>query len=250
VVVLFVAQLCAAAGAVVLAFAVSGDPIGRDLAFGAVAGLVNAIGLGLLYRGLAVGRMGIVAPIAAVVGAVIPVVWGLATGERPGAVVITGVAVAVTAGALISREKDEATTGTLSAAVLIALGAGVGFGTSFVLFAETGSDSGLWPVLSARVLAVTGAAAAIAVLARRASVRLPPAPRRLAAVAGLCDVGATALLIVAIRNDLAVVVAPIAALGPGFTVLWAWTVLREPISRPQVAGLLLALAGLALIAAG
>jgi drug/metabolite transporter (DMT)-like permease len=63
-------------------------------------------------------------------------------------------------------------------------------------------------------------------------------------------VGAIALLIVAIRNDLAVVVAPIAALGPGFTVMWAWTVLREPISRPQIAGLALALVGLALIAAG
>jgi drug/metabolite transporter (DMT)-like permease len=250
VVVLFVAQLCAVVGAVVLVLVFSGDAIGRDIAFGAVAGLVNAIGLGLLYRGLAIGRMGIVAPIAAVVGAIIPVAWGLLTGERPGAVVIVGVLVAVAAGALISREEDEPTTGNVSAAVVTAFAAGVGFGTSFVLFAETGEDSGLWPVLAARVLAVLGVAAAIAVVARRGPVRIAPGPRRLAAVAGLCDVGATALLIVAIRNDLAVVVAPIAALGPGFTVLWAWTVLREPISRPQIAGLGLALVGLALIAAG
>jgi drug/metabolite transporter (DMT)-like permease len=251
VVVLFVAQLCAAAGAVVLAFAVSGDPIGRDVAFGAIAGLVNAIGLGLLYRGLAIGRMGIVAPIAAVVGAVIPVAWGLLTGERPGPVVIAGVLVAVLAGALISREEDtDASSGRASAAVLVALGAGVGFGTSFVLFAQTGEDSGLWPVLAARVLAVAGAGVAIAFVARRSPLDLPAGPRRLAALAGVCDVGATALLITAIRNDLAVVVAPIAALGPGFTVIWAWTVLREPISRPQIAGLVLALGGLALIAAG
>jgi drug/metabolite transporter (DMT)-like permease len=250
VVVLFVAQLCAVVGAVALVLLVSGEAIGRDIAYGAVAGLVNAIGLGLLYRGLAIGRMGIVAPIAAVVGATIPVAWGLLTGERPGPVVIVGVVVAVAAGALISREEDTTTTGNASTAVLVALAAGVGFGTSFVLFAQTSDDSGLWPVLAARVLAVLGAAVAIAVVARRTPVRLAARPRRLAAVAGLCDVGATALLIVAIRNDLAVVVAPIAALGPGFTVMWAWTVLREPISRPQIAGLALALVGLALIAAG
>jgi drug/metabolite transporter (DMT)-like permease len=251
VVVLFVAQLCAAVGAVVLALTVSGDPIGRDVAFGAVAGLVNATGLGLLYRGLALGRMGIVAPIAAVVGAVIPVAWGLLTGERPGAVVIGGVLIAVFAAALISREEDTGdTSGSASAAALVALAAGVGFGTSFVLFAQTGEDSGLWPVLAARVLAVAGAGVAIAWVARRATIGIGPVPGRLAALAGVCDVGATALLLIAIRNDLAVVVAPVAALGPGFTVLWAWTVLREPISRPQVAGLALALLGLVLIAAG
>lgn len=250
VVVLFVAQLVAAAGAVVLAFAFSGQPIGRDLAYGAVAGLVNAIGLGLLYRGLAIGRMGIVAPIAAVVGAVIPVAWGLLTGEQPGAVVIAGVVIAVLAGALISREQDEPTGSATSPAVLVAFGAGVGFGTSFVLFAHTGDASGLWPVLAARVLAVAGAGVAIAVTARRTAVRIAPRPRRVAALAGLCDVGATALLLAAIRNDLAVVVAPVAALGPGFTVLWAWTALREPISRPQIVGLLLAFVGLVLIAAG
>ncbi len=248
-VVLFVAQLCAGLGAIVLALTVSGEPVARDLAYGAAAGLVNAIGLGFLYRGLAVGRMGIVAPVAAVVGAVIPVAWGLLTGERPGPVVIAGVLVAVLAGALVSREEGGP-AGAASRSVLIALGAGAGLGTSFVLFAHTGTDSGLWPVLAARLLAILGAGVAISVTARRQPIRLPAPAGRLAAVAGFFDVLATALLLVAIRNDLTVVVAPIAALAPGFTVLWAWTVLREPVSRPQVAGLLLALVGLVLIAAG
>jgi drug/metabolite transporter (DMT)-like permease len=105
-------------------------------------------------------------------------------------------------------------------------------------------------VLSARVLAVAGTAVAIAITARRTAIRIGARPRRVAALAGLCDVGATALLITAIRSDLAVVVAPVAALGPGFTVLWAWTALREPISRLQIVGLVLALVGLVLIAAG
>ena len=213
-IVLFVAQLSAGLGAIVLAFAFTGDPIGRDLAYGAAAGLVNAIGLGFLYQGLSTGRMGLVAPIAAVVGAVIPVAWGLISGEEPGAVVIIGVLVAVAAGALISRETDDAPGANASRSVVIALIAGAGLGTSFVLFAQTGADSGLWPVLSARVLAVLG---------RRRGHRCSPRagsrsgsrrfPRRLAILAGLCDVGATAFLVYAIRHDLAVVVAPIAALG-------------------------------------
>lgn len=249
-VVLFVAQVSAGLGAIVLALSFSGDPIARDLAFGAAAGLVNAIGLGFLYQGLAAGRMGIVAPVAAVVGAVIPVAWGLITGEQPGVVVIAGVAVAVIAGGLISRETGERSGAAASRSVAIALIAGAGLGTSFVLFAETGSDSGLWPVLAARVLAVLGAGIVVAVTSRSEPFRLPKLPRWLAIVAGLCDVGATALLLVAIRNDLTVVVAPIVALAPGFTVLWAWTVLREPVSRAQIAGLGMALLGLVLIASG
>lgn len=250
-VVLLVAQMCATAGAVVLAFAISGDPVGRDLAYGAAAGLVNAVGLGLLYRGLAVGRMGIVAPVAAVVAAVIPVVWGLLDGERPGAVVLLGVGLAIVAGGLIAREHD-ASTGPAGRSVVIAVLAGTGLGSSFILFAHTGSDSGMWPVLSARVLAVigVGAAVGVAVAAGHMTARIGHPPATLAAFAGAFDVIATALLLVAIREDLAVVVAPIAALAPGFTVLWAWTVLKERASRVQAAGLALALCGLVLIAAG
>ena len=73
---------------------------------------------------------------------------------------------------------------------------------------------------------------------------------RLAAGAGLLDVTATSVLLVAIRHGLLVVVAPVAALAPAFTVVWAWIVFREPVSRLQLAGLGLALVGLALIATG
>jgi drug/metabolite transporter (DMT)-like permease len=105
-------------------------------------------------------------------------------------------------------------------------------------------------VLAARVMAAAVAAIAVLVVVRSGPLRLAPVPRRLAILAGVADVSATAFLLYGIRHDLAVVVAPIAALGPGFTVMLAWFVLREPISRPQVFGLVLALVGLALITAG
>jgi drug/metabolite transporter (DMT)-like permease len=74
--------------------------------------------------------------------------------------------------------------------------------------------------------------------------------RRLAIAAGLLDVSATALLLVAVREGLTAVVAPVAALGPAFTVMWAWAVLREPVGRVQLVGLVAAISGLAMIAAG
>src|SRR4051794_6021737 len=86
--VLLVSQACAALGAIVLVLVIHGDPIGRDLAYGAAAGVANGLGLGLLYRGLATGGMGVVAPITAVVGAIVPVAWGIARGERPSAIAI------------------------------------------------------------------------------------------------------------------------------------------------------------------
>ena len=248
--VLFVVQVSAAIGAVALALVFTGDPVGADLAFGAAAGGVNALGLGFLYHGLATGRMGIVAPVAAVVAAVIPVTWGLLTGERPGTVVVGGVLVAMVAVALIARERDEHTEASPTRSLVLAVVAGAGLGTSLIFYAQTGSDSGLWPVFAGRVVAVAAAALAIAAVARSEPVRLGRRPVRLAVVAGVCDVTATALLVAGVRNDLAVVVAPLAALAPGFTVVLAWLVLHEPVSRSQGVGLALALVGLVLIAAG
>lgn len=252
--VLVVSQTTAAIGAVVLALVVSGEVIGADLTYGAAAGLANALGLGMLYRGLATGRMGVVAPVTAVVGAVVPVTWGLVVGERPGALVLAGVAFAVLAGALISREDEtdraESHDPAASRAVLIALVAGAALGTSFVLFAYTSDVSGLWPVLAARTSAMLAALIAARRIATGERKRLARPAARLAIAAGACDVSATAFLLVGIRNELAVVVAPIASLAPGFTVLWACGLLREPLGRTQSIGLVLALVGLVMIAGG
>jgi drug/metabolite transporter (DMT)-like permease len=249
---LLICQAVALAGAVVLVVAVDGELTGTDVRFGLAAGAVNGAGLGVLYRGLAVGRASVVAPITAVVGAVVPVSWGLATGERPSGVALGGILAALVAAGLIAREADDPATEERPAggsAILLGVVAGALLGTSFIFFAQTTEDSGMWPVLFARVAAT--ALAAAAVLAR-------PVPRgivtagavRLAALAGVCDVGANAFVIAGIRRDLAVIVAPIASLAPGFTVTWSLVLLRERTSRPQRAGLLLALGGLVLIAAG
>jgi drug/metabolite transporter (DMT)-like permease len=250
--VLLVGQVVAVTGALVVALLVGADVEGRDLAYGAAAGACNVVGLGLLYQGLATGRMGVVAPVTAVVAAVVPIMWGLAHDERPSAVTWVGVALAVGAGALVAREPhaDDA-GGRLSGAVILAVAAGLAFGLSLVLYTETRDASGFWPVLTARAAAIVLVAIGVAVMATRGGIRWPTGhARKLALAAGALDVTATVLLLLAVREGLIVVVAPVAALAPAFTVMWAWVVLREHVTRHQIVGLGIALTGLVLIASG
>jgi uncharacterized membrane protein len=248
--VLVTVQVCALLGAVAVAMIAGGDPHGGDFALGAVGGVLNVAALGCLYQGLAIGRAGVVAPIAAVVGAVIPVVWGLLSGENPANAALVGVVLAVVAGALISVERAEHPTSDTGGrmALALAFAAGVGFGFSFVCYGSTRDASEFWPVLSGRVAAVLAVVVVAVVL--RISPVLTRTARLEAVVAGVLDVGATALLLVAIRNGLFSTVAPVAALAPAFTVGHAWWFLRQQPTRMQIVGLVVALAGLVLIAVG
>ena len=191
-----------------------------------------------------------VAPIAAAVGSVIPVVWGLASGENPANAALVGVGLAVVAGALISVERPEHPTADAGgrSALVLALLAGVGFGFSFVCYGNTRDASEFWPVFSGRIGAVAAVVLVAAVL--RIGPELSGTPRVQAVAAGLLDVGATALLLVAVRNGLFATVAPVAALAPAFTVGHAWWYLHQSPSRIQIAGLALALSGLVLISVG
>jgi drug/metabolite transporter (DMT)-like permease len=248
---LALSQAVGVAGGVVLIAVTHATVTGRDVALGASAGVFNVIGLGLLYQALARHTAGVVAPIAAVVGSVVPVTWGLARGEQPSAVTLTGVVLAIFAGALLGREPGEPAHGWAGGAAVAAL-AGVALGASLVLFSETGDDSGMWPVFAARTTAallVWGLVLALVV--RHRPLGLPAGRvRGLAILAGLLDVVAAALLLLAVRRGLVVVVAPIASLAPGFTVLLAWGVLGEYLVPVQRIGIAVALAGVLLVSVG
>ena len=246
--VLLFAQACALALAVVYALAFTGDAVGDDLLFGAIAGGLNVGALGVLYHGLSTGRMGVVAPVTAVIASIIPVTYGTATGESPSTLALVGVACAILAGGLIARERTEGHDAHLLRELMLSVLAGGGFGASFILYAETSEGSGFWPVLAGRAVAFP--LVVIAVLATRSRISVTRKDRSLAMAAGVLDVSATALLLVAVREGLKSLVAPLAALGPAFTVALAWLVLSEPIARLQIVGLGLALVGLSLIAAG
>jgi drug/metabolite transporter (DMT)-like permease len=249
--VLVVAQSCSVVGALVVALVVHADVGGLDLVYGALAGATNVVGLALLYRGLAAHAAGVVAPVAAVVASIVPVAWGLIRGEQPAVIVLVGSALAIVAGGLVAREPSASRSGSFARGSLQAVGAGIGLGASLVLFAETSTGSGQWPVAAARVCALLLVSVAAVVLASRATLTFPRGVARAYAIgAGVFDVAATVLLVVAVRRELLVVVAPLASLAPAFTVLLARVVDGEKLHVVQRAGLALALLGLVLVAVG
>jgi len=234
--------------AVVVLVGGSALPGSADVLAGLGAGVAGVIGLAGLYRGMAIGAMGVVAPISAT-AAILPFVVGLATGDRPSALQLVGVAAAIAGVALVSREPGGADRSTARAAgVGLALVAAAGFGGFFVLL-DVAADGGVaWAVLWARVAGVVLTVAAALVL--RAPLTAPRSLLPLIVGIGLFDVGANVLFGLASSRGLISIVSVLAALYPVTTVVLARLVLGERMSAVQRAGGAAALAGAALITAG
>jgi drug/metabolite transporter (DMT)-like permease len=234
----------------VLVWVFPSEPTGADLAWGAAGGVSGGIGVMLFYRALATGVMSVVAPVAAVTGAVVPVVAGLLLGERPGGLALIGVALAIVAVALLSREAAgvrEQVSGDRGRAFVLALGAGLGFGGFFVLLDRTGQDAGLWPLVASR--SVTFVVAIVAAVATRHAM-LPARNARVMTVGtGLLDMSANALFLVANRSGLLALVAVVTSLYPASTIALAQIFLGERLAGHQILGLGLAAGAVVLIAA-
>jgi drug/metabolite transporter (DMT)-like permease len=242
-------QLFGLTGILVLVLVVVPDahPTRTDLVWGVAGGLAGAVGLLLLYTALSTGPMSVAAPITAVFSAIVPVVAGLAFGERPGALAAVGIVIAFPAIVLIaSAELDESESRaarTTFVALLPALGAGIGFGLFFVFLGRTSGDAGLWPLVGARsasLILLFGLA-----FATPGRVALSDRTVRLVVVCGICDASANAFYLAAVNRGLLSLVAVLAALYPASTVVLARFVLQERMSRSQLGGL--GLAGLAAV---
>ena len=245
---------------------VGGSPTAGDLGLGGAAGVIGLCGVLLLYRGLALGRMAVVAPITAVGAACVPFVAGVIGGEGLPLARAAGAALALAGVALISRSPEVEGVGVLDdvddadvnadeagggrrdpmAELSLALGAGAAFGIVFVLLSRVGDDAGLWPVLTQRAASVPTLLAAAAVA--RAPRRATAGDLRLIVPAGLCDAGANALFVAAARTGALSVVGVVSSLYPAGTVLLAAVVLKERVTPSQGVGLLLAAAGVVLLA--
>lgn len=237
------------AGWVLLAVLVAGsgdDPLGATATAAAVAaGVAGLVGLGALYQGMAVGAIGVVAPVSTL-AALIPLTYGLARGERPGAIQLFGAAAILAGVALVSREPGPA-GGRVAAGVGFALLAALGFGLYFVFIDVASESSAPWAVFISRgVASVIAVTAALSRGVMRAPVRLLP----VLVVIGLFDAGANALLAAALNRGYTSIVAVVASLYPVVTVLLAATVLRERVAPLRAAGIGAALVGVACVSAG
>jgi drug/metabolite transporter (DMT)-like permease len=219
------------------------------LGFGALAGIAGAGGVMLYLRALAVGPMGLVAPLSAVAGAGLPLIVGLVGGERPGAV--AGLALAAALGAIVlatAGSRHDAAAGT---GLLLGFGAGLGFGLFFVGLDLTPAGSGLWPLLAGRVVSVAlllAVLVAIALPAIRLPRRPPPALGAMI-LSGALDVVANVAFLLATRSGALSVSGVLVSLYPVVVVVLAWVVLRERLTGLQLTGVGLALTASALLAA-
>jgi drug/metabolite transporter (DMT)-like permease len=217
-----------------------------DLAWGAVAGVAGAVGIVLLYQSLSTGAMAVAAPITAVTGALLPMVFGLFTEVVPSAVALSGAGCAVVAIGLVSLGPTGGSSRAGLRVIALSLAAGALFGVFFVMLAQTQNDSGMWPLAGARVASVV---LGVALITRsKAALRVPGSVIGLVVLCGIGDIAANALYLLAIRDGLLSVVAPVAALYPVSTVLLALALDRERVRAIQIAGLGLAATALVLTA--
>jgi drug/metabolite transporter (DMT)-like permease len=236
-----------AAAATTLALLAPGSPSVGELAWGAAAGVGNGTGTAFLYRGLATGRMGVVAPVSGVLAVVLPVVVGVVTGERPGTLVWLGIAAAVPAIWLVARQPSTGTAASGSGAT-DGLLAGLGFGVLFACLGQVPDAAGFWPLVLNQAVGIV----VIAIAATLLGAGWIPANR--AAWGGLLAGGlgglATAAYLLATQHGLLSVSAVLTSLYPAVTILLAALVLREHVHRAQAWGLGLCAAAVVLVALG
>jgi drug/metabolite transporter (DMT)-like permease len=229
-----------------------GEPVpeSRYLVAGALGGLAGAVGLASLYRGLAVGRMSIIAPIAALSGGV-PVIVGFLQGERPAAVQLAGMALAGAAVLLAVRvpEPPDVVERRGTRGVGLALMAALFLGLFVTSLDAAGEASALWASLMVRVVSVPLFVIAAIATARHAR---RPTGKELGILVGVgaVDNAANVMFALAARQGLLTLVSVLGSLYPVATVLLARWFLHERLARWQVVGVVAAFTGVAMIAAG
>jgi drug/metabolite transporter (DMT)-like permease len=238
-----VSQLFGIPVLVLALFLLPGTPEPLDFAWGAAAGAAGFIGVVLLYESLSTGAMAVAAPITAVSGALVPMGVGLALGEAPTTLALVGVGCAIVAIALVSLSPGQGGRAT-PRVVLLALASGLFFGVFFALIAQTSDGSGMWPLAAARLVSIN--LGLVLIVGRNVSMRTSWPNLGWVAVAGMGDIAANAFYLLAAREGLLSVIAPIAALYPVSTVLLAFGLDKERVRPIQVAGLGLAATALVL----
>jgi drug/metabolite transporter (DMT)-like permease len=229
---------------------VSGRWSAAALGWGALAGVTSAAGFALLYQSLAMGPMGVLSPVTAVVSAVVPAAVGLAEGERLNVIGVAGIGLAIVAVIAVRAgsgdSEAERHRRPTAAALGLAVVAGAAVGAMLVFLARSPHDSGLAPLISCRAVSMVVLLGAAAL---RRQLGLPGRSAVwLAAAAGLFDALGNVAFLIAVRSGSLVVVAVITALYPGGTVLLARRFLGERLTRTQLAGLAAAAVAVSVLA--
>ncbi len=225
-----------------------GEPMleGNDLGLAIAAAGLAAVGVGSLYRGLAVGRMGIVAPVTAVLTAVTPALIGIALEGAPAPIVILGFGIAIVAVVVVSLVSDDASGHPTG--LNYALIGGVTLGLLGVVLSRIGLEHLFVPLAVMRGLEMVLFIAFLSI--RRVPWRMPRGTLPLVVLVGVVDViGNVAFLTAARTGDLSIA-AVLSSLYPVVTVILAGVLLRERVTLSHAAGIALAFVAVVLITGG
>lgn len=235
----------------VIAVPFGGEISTAAVLWGLLAGVGQAFGVWWFYAALGSGPISVVSPLTSVLVAGVPVGVGVALGERPSALALCGVVLALVAVVMVSRPAGDEDVRphrfTLKVAWLT-VGSGIAFGLNFVILDQVPEQAGLWPLVFGR-LAATAIVALAAVLTANFVIERG-VPLRLALLAGVLDTIANTATLLALQSSLLSLTGVLVALYPAATVLLAVGVLREQVTRGQVAGMIFAFGSVAMIAAG
>ncbi|MDD5723525.1 MAG: EamA family transporter [Syntrophales bacterium] len=220
-------------------------PSGSNMVFGGLAGLFGTLGLTALYIGLARGRMGIVAPVSAVVGAVLPIIIGMFMEGAPSGGQLLGLLLGLCAIWYLAGGGHAASIHPRDLSLPVLAGAGFGF---FFIFIDQVSETAIfWPLVTAKVVAVTMILAFIT--ARREKIQAPWSHQLLIIIlAGIFDAAGNILFALASRLGRLDISTTLTSLYPAGTVFLAWLILRERLAPRQWFGVAVALVALVLVA--
>jgi drug/metabolite transporter (DMT)-like permease len=240
-------QACGAVLMVGCGLLAPADPRVSDFAWALLAGAGSATGSIFLYRGLSRGRMGLVAPVSAVGAAVLPVLVGVALGERPSWLAWLGVLVALPGIWLVSRESTASGAGTRGALVDGAA-AGAGFGVLFIALGQVSSDAGLLPLAANQLI---GAALTVVVAASLGKDWRPrPGVLPWGAASGALGAAGTGTFLLSTQATGRGVAAVLTSLYPAVTVLLASLALGERLGGGQRLGIGICTVAVATLAIG
>ena len=234
----------------VLAAVIGGPITAGAVVWGSLGGISQACGEWWLYAALGAGPISVVSPLTAVVTAAVPVGVGIAIGDRPGVLAAAGIALAMVAVVLVSRDAtdEDVTPHRFTTTVaLLTIGSGVAFGLNFALIHQAPVESRLWPLLFARMSATM---LVIIVAAASRNLRVPSGkPLRLALTLPVLDASANVAMLLALHASLLSLASVLISLYPVATVVLAMAVLRERVTRWQALGMILAAVSVSMIAA-
>lgn len=240
------AMVGGAASAIVAVFLISGVFTARDVALGAVSGVLVGVALALLYEAMATSSAAVAGPLVALGAALVPLAWDLLGGNVPTTTVRAGVLVALASLVLVMYSPEL--RGTLQRGIGLSVVASLLFGSSLVLIGSAGDDGGAWAPAAQRVVAMT---AMLTIATLRSVPRLPPGPLlRPMLLSGVCGTGAIVAFTLGTQVGSLTAVAVAASMFPAVAATLSATFDDDTLRWWQLIGILGVIAGIALMAAG